>query len=130
MGDIFFPVAGMILAGLGLLLLAAKLLAYIKCTVPVNAAVVKLKKECSHFRGVTHTHYRPVVGYVVDGKSYTEKAHFRTYRETKYPIGSEIKICYNPRKPEEMRFVGHLFPLPLGLVFLFLGAVLIYCYFI
>ena len=130
MGDLFFLLAGMILAGIGLLLLAAKVMTYIKCTVPLKAAVVKQKKEYTHFRGVTHTHYRPVVGYVVDGKSYTEKAHFRTYRKTKYPIGSEIKICYNPRKPEEIRFVGHTFPMPTGLVFLIIGTVLIWCCFL
>lgn len=130
MGEIFFFVAGMMLAGIGLLLLTAKGMTYIKCTVPVNATVVKLKKEYTHFRGVKHAHYRPVVEYALDGKSYTEEAYFRTYRETKYPIDSVIKICYNPKKPEEMRFIGHPFPLPMGLVFLFLGAVLISCYFI
>ena len=127
---IFFFVVGMIVAGIGLLLLTAKGISYIKCTVPIHAAVVKLKKEDTHFRGVRHTHYRPVVAYTVDGKTYTETAYFRTRRETKYPVASEMKICYNPRNPEEMRFVGHLFPLPMGLALLFLGAVLICCCFL
>ena len=130
MSDIFFLVVGIILFGIGLLLLAAKVMTYIKCTVPINATVVKLETESTFFRGVEHTHYRPVVRYVVDGKKYTEKAHFRTNRETKYPIGSKMEICYNPGKPEEMRFVGHSFPLPTGLVFLFIGAALIWCYFL
>ena len=130
MSDMFFLVVGIILAGIGLLLIMAKVMTYIKCTVPINATVVKLEKEYTFFRGVEHTHYRPIVGYVVDGKSYTEEAYFRTYRKTKYPIDSEIKICYNPRNPEEMRFVEHLFPLPMGLVFLFIGTVLIWCCFI
>ena len=130
MSDMFFLVVGIILTGIGLLLIMAKVMTYIKCTVPINATVVKLEKEYTFFRGVEHTHYRPIVGYVVDGKSYTEEAYFRTYRKTKYPIDSEIKICYNPKNPKEMRFVGHLFPLPIGLVFLFIGAVLIWCFFI
>lgn len=130
MSDMFFLVVGIILAGIGLLLIMAKIMTYIKCTVPINATVVKLEKEYTFFRGVEHTHYRPIVGYVVDGKSYTEEAYFRTYRKTKYPIASEIKICYNPKNPKEMRFVGHLFPLHIGLVFLFIGAVLIWCFFI
>ena len=130
MSDVFFFVVGMMLTGIGLLLLTAKVLTYIKCTVPINATIVKLEKENTYFRSVKHTHYRPVVRYVVAGKSYTEKAYFRTYRETKYPIDSEIEICYNPKKPEKMRFIGHLFPLPLGLVFLFIGAVLIWCCFL
>ena len=130
MSDIFFLVVGIILFGIGLLLLAAKVMTYIKCTVPINATVVKLETESTFFRGVEHTHYRPVVRYVADGKSYTEKAHFRTYRKTKYPIGSEIKICYNTRKPEEIRFVGHTFPMPTGLVFLIIGTVLIWCCFL
>ena len=130
MGDRFFFAVGMVLAGIGLILLGAKAMTYIKCTVPIHATVVKLKKEYTYFRGVKHTHYRPVAEYAVDGKSYTEKAYFRTYRKAKYPIDSEIKICYNPGKPEEMRFVGHPFPLPIGLAFLFIGAVLICCYFI
>lgn len=130
MNDIFFFAVGLILLGIGLLLITAKIMAYIKCTVPIHATVIKLEKEYTHLRGVAHTHYRPVVGYVVDGKKYTEKAHFRTNRGTKYPIGSKMEIYYNPGKPEEMRFVGHLFPLPIGLVFLFIGAVLIWCCFL
>ena len=126
----FFLVVGIILAGIGLLLLTAKVMTYIKCTVPINATVVKLEKENTFFRGVEHTHYRPVVRYAVDGNNYTEKAYFRTYRKTEYPIGSKMKICYNPKKPEEMRFVGHLFPLHIGTVFLFIGAVLIWCCFL
>ena len=130
MSNTFFLTVGIILAVIGLLLIMAKVLTYIKCTVPINATVVKTEKEHTYFRGVENTHYRPVVRYAVDGKSYTEKAYFRTYRKAKYPIDSEIKICYNPKKPKEMRFVGHLFPLPMGLVFLFIGAVLIWCCFI
>ena len=130
MSDIFFLAVGLILAGIGLLLVTAKVLTYIKCTVPINATVVKQKKEHTYLRGVEHTHYHPVVRYVVDGKSYTEEAYFKTYRKTKYPIGSEMEICYNPKNPEKMRFVGHLFPLPIGLVFIFIGAVLIWCYFL
>ena len=130
MSDTFFFVVGIILAGIGLLLLAAKVMTYIKCTVPIHATVVKLEKEYTFLRGVEHTHFRPVVRYVVDGKSYTEEAYFRTYRKTKYPIDSEMKIYYNPRNPKEMRFVGHPFPLPLGLIFLSIGGALIFCFFL
>ena len=130
MSDTFFFVVGMIITAIGLLLIVAKVMTYIICTVPINATVVKLEKEYTFLRGVEHTHYRPVVMYVVDGKSYTEEAYFRTSRKTKYPIDSEMKIYYNPKDPKEMRFVGHTFPLPLGLVFLFIGTVLIRCCFI
>ena len=130
MSDLFFLVVGIIIAAIGLLLIMAKVMTYIKCTVPINATVVKLEKEYTFFRGVEHTHYRPVVRYVVDGKSYTEEAYFRTYRKTKYPIDSEMIMYYNPKHPDQMRFVGHLFPLPLGLVFLGVGIVLIWCYFL
>ena len=130
MSDTFFFVIGIITTAIGLLLLTAKILTYIRCTVPINATVVKLEKECTFLRGVERTHYRPVVRYVVDGKSYTEEAYFRTYRKTKYQVGSEMEICCNPKNPKEMRFVGHLSPLPMGLVFLFIGTVLIWCCFI
>ena len=130
MSDTFFFVVGIIITAIGLLLLTAKVMTYIKCTVSINATVVKQEKEHTFFRGVEYIHYRPVVGYVVDGKKYTEKAHFRTYRKTKYPINSEIKIYYNPKNPKEIRFVGHPFPLPLGLVFLLIGAVLMWCCFL
>ena len=130
MSNTFFLTVGIILAGIGLLLIMAKVLTYIKCTVPINATVVKLEKEYTYFRSTEHTLYRPIARYVVDGKSYTEKAYFRTCRKTKYPIGSQIRICYNPKKPKEMRFVGHPFPLPIGLAFLFVGTVLIWCCFL
>ena len=96
----------------------------------MNAPVVRLETDETYFRGVKHTYYHPVVEYIVDGKSYTQTAPFRTLRKTKYAIDSEMKIYYNPKKPEEMRFVGHLFPLHIGTVFLFIGAVLIWCCFL
>ena len=130
MSDTFFLIVGIILTGISLLLLAAKVRTYITCTVPIHATVVKLNKEYTQYRGVEHTHYRPVVEYVVDGKHYTEEAYFRTRRKAKYPVDSQMRICYNPRNPKQMRFVGHPFPLPMGLVLLFIGATLIYCYFI
>ena len=130
MSDIFFLAVGVMLTGIGLLLITAKILTYIRCTVSINATVVKLEIEYTFFRGVEHTHYRPALRYVVDDKSYTVEAYFRTYRKTKYPIDSEMKIYYNPKNPKALRFFGHPFPLPLGLVFLFIGAVLIWCCFI
>ena len=130
MSNTFFLTVGIILAGIGLLLIMAKVLTYIKCTVPIKATVVKPEKEYTYFRGVENTHYRPVVRYAVDGNNYTEKAYFRTYRKTEYPIDSKMEICYNPKNPEEIRFVGHPFPLHIGTVFLFIGAVLIWCCFL
>lgn len=38
-------VVGIILAVIGLLLLTSKVMTYIKCTMPINATVVKLKKR-------------------------------------------------------------------------------------
>ena len=130
MSDTFFFVVGIVLTGIGLLLIMAKVLTYIKCTVSMNAPVIKLETDETYFRGVKHTYYHPVVEYIVDGKSYTQTAPFRTLRKTKYAMDSKMEICYNPRNPKEMRFVGHLFPLPLGLVFLGVGIVLIWCCFI
>lgn len=130
MSNLFFLVVGIIIATIGLLLLAAKVMTYIKCTVSMNAPVVKLETDETYFCGVKHTYYHPVVEYIVDGNNYTEKAYFRTYRKTEYPIGSKMEICYNPKNPEEIRFVGHPFPLPLGLVFLSIGGALIFCFFL
>ena len=129
MNDMFFLAVGIILVGIGLLLIIAKIMTYINCTVPINATVIKLKKEYIYFRSIKNIYYRPVVKYSVDGKSYTEQAYFRTRREAKYLVDSEINICYNPKKPEEIRFVGHPFPLPMGLAFLFIGATMIWCWF-
>ena len=130
MSNVFFLVVGIIIAAVGLLLIMAKVFTYIQCTVPINATVVRLEKDYTTFRGITYTYYHPVVEYIVDGKSYTQAAPFRTLRKTKYAIDSKMEICYNPKNPEEMRFVGHPFPLPLGLIFLSIGAVLIICFFL
>lgn len=45
MSNTFFLTVGIILAGIGLLLITAKILTYIRCTVPINATVVKLEIE-------------------------------------------------------------------------------------
>ena len=130
MSDTFFFAVGIIFTGIGLLLITAKILTYIRCTVPINATVVRLEKDYTYFRGITYTYYHPVVEYVVDGKSYTQMASFRTLRVNKYRVNSQMNICCSPKNPELIRFVGHPFPLPLGLVFLLIGAVLIFCFFL
>ena len=130
MSNIFFLTVGIILAGIGLLLITAKILTYIRCTVPINATVVRLEKDYTYFRGITYTYYHPVVEYVVDGKSYTQMASFRTLRVNKYRVNSQMKICCSPNNPELMRFVGHPFPLPLGVVLLLIGGTLIFCFFL
>ena len=130
MSNTFFLTVGIILAGIGLLLITAKILTYIRCTVSINATVVRLEKDYTYFRGITYTYYHPVVEYVVDGKSYTQMASFRTLRETKYQVNSQMKICCNPKDPELIRFVGDLSPLPLGVVLLLIGGTLIFCFFL
>ena len=130
MSDVFFLVVGIIIAAVGLLLIMAKVFSYIQCTVPINATVVRLKKDYTYFRGITYTYYHPVVEYVVDGKSYTQMASFRTLRVTKYQVNSQMKICCNPKDPELIRFVGDLSPLPLGVVLLLIGGTLIFCFFL
>ena len=130
MSDVFFLIVGMLLAGIGLLLFTASLLAHLKCSVSIQAVVIGLEKEYTHIRGSTCTQYRPVVQYAVAGKVYTEKANFRTSRKEKYPPGSRISICFNPRNPQEVRFAGHVSPLPMGLAFLFIGAILVFCFFL
>lgn len=109
MSDTFFVVIGIILDGIGLLLLMAKVMTYIKCTVPINATVVDLEKEYTHLRGAEYKHYRPVVSYTVDGKSYTEKAYFRTYRKTKYPVNSVIEIFTTRQDPRKFDLSGIYF---------------------
>ena len=128
MSDVFFLVVGIIIAAIGLLLIMAKVFTYTQCTVPIYATVVRLEKDYTYFRGITNTYYHPVVEYVVDGKSYTQMASFRTLRATKYQVNLQMKICCSPKNPELIRFVGHPFPLPLGLVVLLIGAVLIFCF--
>lgn len=130
MSVLFYFVIGIILAVIGLLLILAKVMSYIRCTVLINASVVNLEEENIYYRSVNYTYYYPVVEYIVDGKCYSQKAYFRTSRKTKYPINSKMDIYYNPKNPDEIRFIGHPFPLPMGLILLSIGAVLIYFYFL
>ena len=130
MSNVFFLVVGIIIAAVGLLLIMSKVFTYIQCTVPINATVVRLENDYTTFRGITHTYYHPVVEYVVDGKSYTQMASFRTLRANKYRVNSQMNICCSPKNPELIRFVGHPFPLPLGVVLLLIGGTLIFCFFL
>ena len=130
MSDVFFLVVGIIIAAIGLLLIMAKVFSYIQCTVLVKATVVRLEMDYTSFRGIAYTFYHPVVEYVIDGKSYTQMASFRTLRATKYQVNSQMKICCSPKNPEQIRFVGHPFPLPLGVVLLLIGGTLIFCFFL
>ena len=91
MSNTFFLTVGIILAGIGLLLITAKILTYIRCTVPINATVVKLEIEYTFFRGVEHTHYRPALRYVVDDKSYTVAV------TTRFTVSILLSVNTNPQ---------------------------------
>ena len=96
MNDIFFFAVGLILLGIGLLMLTAKVMAYIRCTVPIHATVVNLEKEYTHLRGVRYTHNSPFdesclkAAFQMYQMDYPDYQFFCTCRASRNKLGSRL----------------------------------------
>lgn len=129
MPDTFFLIVGIVLAVLGGLIFAAALSNTRSCSQKVTATVVKVEWDNTrHLRG-TYPHY-PVVAYTVGGKEYKVKSSTSTRISSKYKVGQEVVIRYNPQNPKEIQVGIGLSSYIVGAILFGFGATLIAVFFI
>ncbi len=129
MSDTFMLIVGIVLAVIGVLILAAVISSTRACSQKVSGKVVRVELDNTrHWRG-TYPHY-PIVSYVTDGKEYTVKSGTYTRISTKYETGQDVVVRYNPKKPDEIRVGLDLSSYIVGAIFLLIGLGIICIWFI
>ena len=77
--------------------------------------------------GFNHYFYYPQFEYVVNGQIYRGEGNKGYSKSNKIQIGGNIKVYYNPQKPNESFTKGGGFILPfLGIMLIIVGAICIY----
>ena len=77
--------------------------------------------------GFNHYFYSPQFEYAVNGQIYRGEGNKGYSKSNKIQIGGNIKVYYNPQKPNESFTKGGGFILPvLGIMLIIVGAIFIY----
>ncbi len=128
MSDTFFLIVGIILAILGALIFIASISRDVSCSRQMMAKVVKVERDGTrHWKG-TYPYY-PTFSYLVNGQEYNIKSDTYTRSHTKYKVGQEVMIHYNPKSPEQIRLGVQISSYLFSIVLMGIGGVLIgiYC---
>lgn len=97
-----------------------------RCSATTFGRIVRVEEERNCGKNGQKTRYKPVVEYVVDGRTFGPvRGGVYTTSKRDYVVGNSIKIRYNPNKPEEFIVtIGGAFIAGLGI--LTLGGLLIF----
>ena len=97
-------VLGIILALVGVLLVAAHGYNRRNCTMRVEATVSDLAVKKMPRKGYYVNYYTPVFSYTVDGKAYSTKADLSTKDAKLFEVGQKATVFVNPADPAMMRY--------------------------
>ncbi len=123
-------VLGIVLAVIGILLLAAFLISRIRCRTETEAEIVRIIEKKQYFRGRTVRDCRPVFRYVVNGKEYTAKSDHSTSDPKKYAVGQKMTVYTDAARPENVRDGSNAGYCIAGILFLAAGIfVIVLCFF-
>lgn len=123
-------VLGIILALVGVLLVAAHGYNRRNCTMRVEATVSDLAVKKMPRKGYYVNYYTPVFSYTVDGKAYSTKADLSTKDGKLFAVGQKATVLVNPADPAMMRYGSTLGFLLTGVVLALIGIGIIVVYFL
>ncbi len=106
MSDTAFLVGGIVMTLLGGLSLFATISTIITCKCEVEAKITSLKYREKYWRGRASLQYTAELSYLVNGVSYEGKLVFSTPKSEFYRKGNQLKIRYNPKKPQMIHRKG------------------------
>lgn len=101
-----------------------------RCTMPVQAEIVDVKRDYtadSDGTGGSYD-YTPVLGYVLGGREYKQKADFSSSRRKAFTVGELMEIRVNPNKPSEFVVPGKSNTAAFGMVLIIMGAFIFVVY--
>ena len=118
--------AGLIVIGVLLIVLGIRKI--IKCSGRTVGRITGVREyQETDDEGFNHYFYSPQFEYVVNGQIYRGEANKGYSKSNKIQIGGNIKVYYNPQKPNESFTKGGGFILPvLGIMLIIVGAIFIY----
>ena len=118
--------AGLIVVGVLMIVLGIRKI--IKCSGRTVGRITGVREyQETDDEGFNHYFYSPQFEYVVNGQIYRGEANKGYSKSNKIQIGGNIKVYYNPQKPNESFTKGGGFILPvLGIMLIIVGAICIY----
>ena len=118
--------AGLIVVGVIVILLGIR--KNIKCSGRTVGRIIGVREsQETDDEGFNHYFYSPQFEYVVNGQVYRGEGNKGYSKSNKIQIGGNIKVYYNPQKPNESFTKGGGFILPfLGIMMIIVGAICIY----
>ena len=118
--------AGLIVVGVLLIVLGIRKI--IKCSGRTVGRITGVREyQETDDEGFNHYNYYPQFEYVVNGQIYRGEGNKGYSKSNKIQIGGNIKVYYNPQKPNESFTKGGGLILPfLGIMSIIVGAICIY----
>ena len=116
--------AGFILVGVVVIILGIR--KNIKCSGRTVGRIIGVREyQETDDEGFNHYFYYPEFEYVVNGQIYRGEGNKGYSKSNKIQIGGNIKVYYNPQKPNESFTKGGGFILPfIGIMLIILGVIL------
>lgn len=118
-----FVGAGFILVGVVVIILGIR--KNIKCSGRTVGRIIGVREyQETDDEGFNHYFYYPQFEYVVNGQIYRGEGNKGYSKSNKIQIGGNIKVYYNPQKPNESFTKGGGFILPfIGIMLIILGVI-------
>ena len=119
-----FVGAGFILVGVVVIILGIR--KNIKCSGRTVGRIIGVREsQETDDEGFNHYFYYPQFEYVVNGQIYRGEGNKGYSKINKIQIGGNIKVYYNPQKPNESFTKGGGFILPfIGIMLIIVGVIL------
>ena len=116
--------AGFILVGVVVTILGIR--KNIKCSGRTVGRIIGVREyQETDDEGFNHYFYYPQFEYVVNGQIYRGEGNKGCSKSNKIQIGGNIKVYYNPQKPNESFTKGGGFILPfIGIMLIIVGVIL------
>lgn len=115
--------AGFILVGVVVIILGIR--KNIKCSGRTVGRIIGVREyQETDDEGFNHYFYYPQFEYIVNGQIYRGEGNKGFSKSNKIQIGGNIKVYYNPQKPNESFTKGGGFILPfIGIMLIILGVI-------
>ena len=115
--------AGLIVVGVIVIILGIR--KNIKCSGRTVGIIIGVREsQETDDEGFNHYYYYPQFEYVVNGQVYRGEGNKGYSKSNKIQIGGNIKVYYNPQKPNESFTKGGGFILPfLGIMLIIVGVI-------
>lgn len=121
-------IIGVLFAIFGCLLLISFFISILTCRNRIEASVSKIEKRPFYLRGSSLSFYTPIFKYIIDNKTYIQKADVSTLNKNKFVLDKRIIIYVDKKNPKKMRINNNLNFLILGFVILVVGILIMYLY--